>query len=598
MSIKLVKLSATGPGREPATIDFDELHTLVRGPSDTGKSYIRDCLWYLLGGDKAPKIIPEMEGYDRLELAFQSGERMYNVHRALIGGAIAVYAQSVVGGEQTALQEDLGELLVELSGAAGRRLLRNRTEKGPVTGDDLRHWTLVSQPTVLSEDATAGVGFAVTKHISSFNLFLTGNDDEAIELLKSTAEVERIKGQLGSAEDNLKRVQAGLPPDADREQAAEALERVDALLDAMTTQHEARASRFKRLREDIATSGTGLAEAEMSMASAASLVERFKMLDQKYSSDLARLGATDEGIAFFNVLSKTECPLCGMPVESQVNPEDLKRQAPESYRKAIAAEAKKIHALREGLRASLATEQTRLSAVTAVVSTERAKLKALEKQEIRELSSARDEYSYYPRQLAESHTKLSSILGVLDEVERLTAEIERLKKAKVQTRVKLSRTGGTHGEAVAQISKDMLAVWGFTNIKTVSLDAAACDLIIDGRARLSYGAGKRALFLTAMTVALMKHALESGPPHLGVVVVDSPLKAYADPKSARSDNDIATKTVTDNFYNWLSTWSGAGQIVILENEPIQETTAAVLKPIEFTGPGNLGRQGFFPAHKV
>lgn len=44
--------------------------------------------------------------------------------------------------------------------------------------------------------------------------------------------------------------------------------------------------------------------------------ERFMLLDLKYASDLARLGATDEGIAFFQALAETPCPLCGTPWSS------------------------------------------------------------------------------------------------------------------------------------------------------------------------------------------------------------------------------------------------------------------------------------------
>lgn len=552
----------------------------------------------MLGGGKGPKHIPESEGYDGLELTFESGNKTYTVRRGIAGGALAVHSRLTGdGNEQVPVQDDLSELLVALAGAAGRKLLRNRTDKGPVTGDDLRHWSLVSQPTVLSEEVTAGVGFATTKRISSFNLFLTGSDDGAIELSKKTSEIERIKGQLGSAEDSLKRVQAGLPSDANREETAAALARVDGLLDAMNVHHKARATRFKQLREQISLTGDALAVSERAKTASASLLERFTLLKQKYTSDLERLGATDEGIAYFSVLKETDCPLCGTPIEKQIDPSDLKPRAPDKLRQAIAAEAAKIRSLREGLMASISHEQDRLTKAAANVTEHTLKLAVLERCEVDELRNSKDEFSADPRQLAETHTRLSSILGVFDEIERLTAEIERLKKAKVQTRVKLSRKGGGHGDAVAEIAKEMLAAWGFKSIKTVQLDAAACDLIIDGRARLSYGAGKRALFLTALTVSLMKYALESGHPHLGVVVVDSPLKAYADPKVAATDNEVATKTVTDNFYAWLSSWDGDGQIVILENEPIQPETASALHPIEFMGPGNTGRQGFFPVRR-
>lgn len=47
----------------------------------------------------------------------------------------------------------------------------------------------------------------------------------------------------------------------------------------------------------------------------------------------------------------------------------------------------------------------------------------------------------------------------------------------------------------------------------------------------------------------MRHALAQGHPHLGAVVLDSPLKAYAQKESPDdNDRDIPTGTVNESFY--------------------------------------------------
>jgi len=91
----------------------------------------------------------------------------------------------------------------------------------------------------------------------------------------------------------------------------------------------------------------------------------------------------------------------------------------------------------------------------------------------------------------------------------------------------------------------------------------------------------------------MEHALENGHPHLGVVVLDSPLKTYADPDSTE-EYEVPPATVIDQFYAWLSAWSGRGQVIVLENEPIKPETAAALEPITFTRVRGKGRYGFYP----
>jgi hypothetical protein len=596
VAIILKKLQSIGPDLPDSELEFHPKRYLIRGPSETGKSYIRDCLWYLLGGDKQPKSFPLSEGYQELRLRFVSGEEEYEIRRALKGGPPAVYLRLLAVSDEQAfnfLDQDVGELLVGLSGAGGKQILRSLSDRGPVTGDDVRHWSLLSQTAILSEEPTSGNGFGVPKRVASFNLFLSGTDDTAVQLRKSSAEVERIKGQLSSAEEALKRVQAGLPEDASRKEVADAMERVDDVLSAMTSQYEARASKLRELRKEIGETTDKLSAAENHRNHSGSMIGRFELLKKKYSNDLERLGATNEGVAFFEALPELPCPLCGTPTESQVDPHDLHLEAPNRYRTAIAAEAEKIRKLRHGLITALDRENARFSEAKDRVNDLLSQLGVLQNREAAVVNNVRIEFTSDPKSLAVRRSELSAQLAIHDEMERLVAEIERLKKSKVRPRVQVSRDGGTAGRAVADLSLHYLQAWGFTDIENIALDAEQCDLIINDRPRLSYGAGRRALYLTALTIALMENALSRGHPHLGAVVIDSPLKAYADPNSDEP-RDVPLATVTDKFYAWLSEWAGLGQIIVLENEKIHPETATALKPLEFTGIADTGRAGFYP----
>ncbi|HCC81238.1 MAG TPA: hypothetical protein DEQ25_08065, partial [Methylophaga sp.] len=92
MPVILQKLIATGLRKPEAEILFRGNGTLVRGPSDTGKSYIRDCLWYLLGGEKVPKEIPESKGYTNLYLQLETSENdIYTIKHSLLGGVAEIF---------------------------------------------------------------------------------------------------------------------------------------------------------------------------------------------------------------------------------------------------------------------------------------------------------------------------------------------------------------------------------------------------------------------------------------------------------------------------------------------------------------------------
>lgn len=62
MGIVLTSLSVHGPDRAVAEVIFHPKRRLIRGPSETGKSHIYDCLWYMLGGDDLPGTFPLTQG--------------------------------------------------------------------------------------------------------------------------------------------------------------------------------------------------------------------------------------------------------------------------------------------------------------------------------------------------------------------------------------------------------------------------------------------------------------------------------------------------------------------------------------------------------
>ncbi|MCL1635571.1 hypothetical protein M2650_13160 [Luteimonas sp. SX5] len=553
---------------------------------------MRDCLWFLLGGDKVPKKIPQALGYDQLRLLISNDSDQYEISRALAGGDTRIYR--VLDEVREAIDEEVNTFIVRLSGASGKQLLRSSSKKGNVTGGDLRHWFLLSQPSMISEDPTSGPQMNSTQRMAAFHLFLTGSDDAAIQLKKTKAEQDRIAGQIAATEQHLEHISREIPSGLTREHVAGALEHVDTALNAMTEHYNLRSAQLKSVRNSILESAGSYAKAEQDRDLSLMMIQRFELLDQKYLSDYERLGATWEGISMFQALDETPCPLCGTPVELQLDPKQLNSENQNLYRKALSAELDKIRNLRVGLSLTLKHERERANFLSETTQSLSIRLNELEKQEKRQINETRNEFTGDPKTLAIRRSELSENLAKFDEKARLEASIVRLKSTKRRERFSIERNVGDSPSEVANLAKSYLHDWGFTGIKDVSLDMNMCDLRIDDRARLDYGAGKRSIFLTALTISVISHALQNGYPNLGFVVIDSPLKSYADPKNA-ADRDIPASTVTDRFYRWLADWNGPGQIVILENQEISEPDRTTIDAIEFIGDAvGDGRRGFYP----
>ena len=155
--------------------------------------------------------------------------------------------------------------------------------------------------------------------------------------------------------------------------------------------------------------------------------------------------------------------------------------------------------------------------------------------------------------------------------------------------------------------KELLEEWKVPDVQTIGFDDKCVDIKINQRARVSYGKGKRGIFLTAYMVALMELNIEKNLPHLGFVLIDSPVVTYKDPKysskelhenNVNSDGELLPEGVKDNFYGWLATRNDTGQIIVLENEEPSEQQKTQLSYTEFSGPSATDdeRVGFFPVN--
>ena len=73
----ITKIEVKGEGKDPASVKFEKGLNVISGASDTGKSYICQCVQFILGAEKAPKSIDEAKGYSSLEVTFEEGNGGY-----------------------------------------------------------------------------------------------------------------------------------------------------------------------------------------------------------------------------------------------------------------------------------------------------------------------------------------------------------------------------------------------------------------------------------------------------------------------------------------------------------------------------------------
>jgi DNA repair ATPase RecN len=83
----ITELRLTANNLEPAKVSFQKGLNVISGPTNTGKSYIFQCINYMLGSSSKPKNIKEARAYTNifLEICNYKNE-YYTLESDLKGG--------------------------------------------------------------------------------------------------------------------------------------------------------------------------------------------------------------------------------------------------------------------------------------------------------------------------------------------------------------------------------------------------------------------------------------------------------------------------------------------------------------------------------
>ncbi|SFH55946.1 hypothetical protein SAMN05216299_12228 [Nitrosospira sp. Nsp14] len=327
------------------------------------------------------------------------------------------------------------------------------------------------------------------------------------------------------------------------------------------------------------------------------LLERFTLLDEHYRSDVARLQGIEEAGSLFWVLGEAACPLCGAAPQHHRLADDCDG----NIDKVVAAARVEITKI-ELRQAELATTITTLR--KEAVSFEN-RLPRLEDQ-LSEVSrqidrvvapNLRQVRTTY-RQLADKDGEMREALAIhrqLGDLEERKAKLERQDEALGSNGVVDAGLSTSTVDKFAGIVLDILKAWHFPEIDRLHFDMKTRDLVINGKSRISYGKGLRAITQAAFTVGLLEFCRENETPHPGFVVLDSPLLSYKAPDG--SDDDLSSTDLKDQFYAHLLHLKADRQILIIENTDPPASVRALPQATKFTGILGSGRAGYFPPEK-
>jgi hypothetical protein len=616
--IRIDELGFTGPERKPTFLSFHDGVNIIWGASNSGKSFVRKSIDYVLGGDK-PTLPPEGMGYDNYVLWLTlPGSRRVSLRCSALGGDVYKadghvfkFGPSSSGFESLSRRHVTGAnvsrfLLSEVGFRESQILKNERAEKSPFSLRLLMRYLLVDETRMIDEKSIllAHNTTVTSEDKGLIKFLLTGVDGSSIEQVRSSDELKAARdGKIELLSQMANELGRTLDDTLDAEQVRSSLalaeEESKNFLSTLSDRQEMLDMLSATIREldgEIQKLGSRMSELRI-------LIVRFEELGSIYASDIERLQGLEEGGFLLQRFAGVNCPLCGAAPGNQTHDHGLAHV--EEQRRAVAAEIAKIGAEALGLDAAIGSARDELAATQALLK------KATDTRSgvVDERDGAR-KLELGARQIFvaanERVKKLEADLEVRRNLEQLEARIDRLRGESVRSRTRADGVDVnldlTQDEAhrLSKTIQKVLAAWNYPGGEALHFAKDDYDIVVDGKRRRDNGAGVRALLHAAFKVGVLVYCLEHRRPHPGFVILDSPLLAYRPAEEgsrygALQEDEIALRRadVARHFYQHLQSLSDNAQFIVIENHKSDQDVVAPYPNYQFTRNPSIGRTGLF-----
>lgn len=606
------KLILTGTAKRQASIEFKRGLNVVAGASDTGKTFIFQCIDYMMGGQNPPKQIEESKGFERIFLVIETYEgQAFTLERPFGGGAFQIkqgdadsnspyetYAERLTNDSK-----NISTFLLSLCELENVQLKINAlNKKARLSFRDVAGFCLVDEKTIITEDSPAyyaNESTAKTKGQSLFYYFLTGEDagdlqeleDPKILKSKIAGKIELVKELIGKTQQKL---------DEFKGENVEQLEKdLEAQYEQLNLEYRTSLVEIDKLRNQRAEYFKNVTKLESKLLFNRELLGRFDLLDKHYDSDRKRLEFISEGSFLLSQLNDISCPICGGEIkDNHASHVETFRKENENFEESLVKELEKITLKQTELIQTTTQLKNDITKQTKSLANVRAKIVEIDNTLNNSLTPVSKSLRERLNIINSSRTRLDRYKNLKKDIDNYNDHLNHLNELatkKVQANEEAIAQQNQIFTEYCQTVEQVLNDWQYPNITSLIFDSRykAFDIVINGNPRSANGKGYRAITYSAFVYALMKFCQAKNHNHPNMLVLDSPLTTFKAKDGPTNNSEEVGKDVEYSFFETLSTAHDNEQIILLENKEPDESLLPNMNYIHFSGLENVGRQGFF-----
>lgn len=629
------KVVATGEDKINAVINLVPGSNVICGYSDTGKSFIFDCINFAFGSQDTIDVPPEGEGYLTVYVEISTyantpqiwtikrdfGDKEIWLYECAFANISAESKPQIIKSTHHDNQSSISSFLLTQSGFPPTIILPAKLN-GEVSAFSFRNlWSFlaVNEINILEKKSPILNKTVYNKTFQryAFDYVLTG--DGAVERVKKSSarkqnNAAHFAAQIELCNQWIEELARNLV-DLEEQKSGYGVENyeeadIEALTAAIADSGEI-INKKLAIRQSLLNK---LEEIQLQINGLEQMKARFSLLSFHYKSDLERLDFVSEGQFLLNQLQESMCPSCGRSVSEVGHDHAPAELNDDLVQLACASEIEKISRNLSELEETFNGLEERKEGLYAEAKTISGAIAAEEKDLQSSLSIKWNNDKRRLIVLLSNQRVIGEIESVSERLKALRITQADLKKKSAEDKAAAApvQSGEAAGDdvpfkaAIKQLEQrmtELLIRWKFET-EPVKFDSKACDFKIGEKARRSFGAGKRGVIYSAYLISLLD-SLVSTPqlrPHPRFILIDSPLTNHKGRKKLSKkdlgDDKELTEEVKDAFFSYLADVQPTIQIIIIENDVPAQTYRSSVHTVEFSDSLLATRAGFFPEESV
>lgn len=584
-------------------VQFTQGLNVICGPSNSGKSWVLDCIDYALGKEANKFALDESNGYTEVRLRISTSEGNITLKRPIGKGNTNVEVTSTNPSIESGTYKSrhsknhrsVDSILLQLIG------YENPEKLMVIASQDFKTqaftWRTFWPACYADEDRIAikpsvllpTQNTSATAAKCALASLITGRDyaawarDESTDTkkLKNNAVIEYLEQQpekLGARIEQIEKTLGTSDEDEIKHRISEIscrVEQVQQRITLATAEGRRIVGQLQQVREGLAESSA--------------LGARYEELAASYQARIDRLDFVQQGMHLLSEHPAAHsCPVC----DRELDPA-MPNEAPEPNPAERDELVQRLADLNQTLR-QMCDDQGALQLEQEALQEQADQINQLIRGELQpELDSLRT--------ALDNHTALVAMRAERDELmsqrDRITEEIKELRE-KQFTKSTFSPLGEFPEGFWTTMGTNLLNTLGacaFPALKTATFSRQLFDATINGKSKAKQGKGYRSFVNTAVMLALRDYLASDETSHNpGLLIIDTPLLGLDDQQLDLELMDVREK-IPQALYEHFINVQDQGQIIIADNikfMPDLDSIGNDCNVIRFTRHTGRGRFGF------